>query len=132
MRKIPLTRVYSWTKYRFWFWYSPFLCCSVWWFYMEMVVVITKPIFKIRNPAMSEYCIGLFCSLFLCLCIRISTLPPSYIFCVSPRSELGFPTPYSVLCFMLNELRWYVIVCFVDIDGIVELHCLNFCIVIKR
>jgi hypothetical protein len=27
---------------------------------------------------------------------------------------------------MFNDLRWEVIVCFIDIGGIVDHHCLNF------
>jgi hypothetical protein len=30
--------------------------------------------------------------------------------------------------FVFSELRWQVIVCFIDIDGIVDHHCLNFLI----
>ena len=34
------------------------------------------------------------------------------------------------LIFVFNELRWEVIVCFVDIGGIVDHHCLNFLFII--
>ena len=40
--------------------------------------------------------------------------------------EPEFPTSYVVVFFMFNELRWDVIVHFVDIGGIVHHHCLNF------
>ena len=41
-----------------------------------------------------------------------------------------FPRPYAIMplsfFFVFNGLRWEVVVCFVDIGGIVVLHCLNF------
>jgi hypothetical protein len=33
---------------------------------------------------------------------------------------------------MFNDLRWEVIVAFVDIGGIVDHHCLNFLFIIKN
>ena len=46
------------------------------------------------------------------------------------KSGPGFPTSYDV-GFVFSELRWEVIVRFVDIDGIVDHHCLN-CLFIKE
>ena len=51
--------------------------------------------------------------------------------CVCPMPGLGFPTSYVVVFFMFNNLRWYVIVRFVDIGGIVDHQCLN-CLFIKH
>jgi hypothetical protein len=82
-----------------------------------------QAIIKGRKHTTSDYCIRLFSSSSFTL--------PRHIFCASPRSELEFPTSYRVFSFMFNELRWEVVVCFVDIDGIVEHHSLNFRIVIK-
>ena len=47
-------------------------------------------------------------------------------FCVCPKHEPGFPTSNIVVSFLFNELRWELIVGFVDIDGIVDHHCLSF------
>jgi len=37
-----------------------------------------------------------------------------------------FPTSYVVIIVLFNELRWELIVTFVDIGGIVDHYCLNF------
>ena len=52
------------------------------------------------------------------------TLPRFY---AGPKPGPGFPTSYVVVFFvyMFNELRWEVIVWFVDISEIVNHHCLN-------
>jgi len=47
-------------------------------------------------------------------------------FCDCPKSELGFPFANVVVLFMLNELRREVVVCFLDIGGIVLHNCLIF------
>ena len=39
------------------------------------------------------------------------------------KSKPVFPTHYVM--FMFNGFRWVVVVCFVDISGIVDHHCLN-------
>jgi hypothetical protein len=39
--------------------------------------------------------------------------------------RLGFPTSYFVVFFMVNELKWEVVVHFVDIGGIIDYHCSN-------
>ena len=44
-------------------------------------------------------------------------------FCNCPKMGHGFPTSYVKVFFMFNDLRWEVIVCFVDI---VDHHRLNF------
>ena len=46
-------------------------------------------------------------------------------FCSLPKPEHGLPSS-DVVLFMFNGLVWEVVVCFVDIDGIVDHHCLNF------
>jgi hypothetical protein len=50
-----------------------------------------------------------------------------HIFVSDPRQDLDFPTSYVVVFFflMFKELRWEVIVRFVDIGEIVDHHCLN-------
>ena len=47
------------------------------------------------------------------------TLPP---FCACAKPGSGCPMLYLVVMLMFNELRWEVIVCFVDIGGIVEVR----------
>jgi hypothetical protein len=39
---------------------------------------------------------------------------------------------YIVVFFKFNCLRWEVIVRFIDIDGIVDIHCLNFLFIIWK
>ena len=51
------------------------------------------------------------------------TPPP---FCACPKSGPGFTTSYVMVFFVFSELRWEVILHFVDIVGIVNHHCLNF------
>jgi hypothetical protein len=51
------------------------------------------------------------------------TPPP---FCACPKPGPGFTTAYVMVFFVFSELRWVVIVHFVDIVGIVNHHCLNF------
>ena len=51
-------------------------------------------------------------------------------FCVCPEPALGFPMSYVMVFFMFNELRWDMIVHFVDIGGIVYYYCLNFLFII--
>jgi hypothetical protein len=43
-----------------------------------------------------------------------------------PMPGSGFPMPYVMVFYMSNDWRGGVVVCFVDIDRIVENHCLNF------
>jgi hypothetical protein len=50
----------------------------------------------------------------------LKTLP---YFCACPKPGPGYPTSYVMVFLMFIELRWEVIVCFVDIVGIVDLHC---------
>ena len=58
--------------------------------------------------------------------IKISTY--SYIFVSGPsQGDLDF-----VVFLMFSELRWKVIVHFVDIDGIYYHHCLNFLFIIDQ
>jgi hypothetical protein len=52
-----------------------------------------------------------------------STLPH---FCACPKPGPGLPTSYVVVFVVLNDLRWEVIIHFVDIGGIADHHCLNF------
>jgi hypothetical protein len=55
------------------------------------------------------------------------------IFCACLKARPGYPTSYVlvVFFFMLNELRWEVIVRLVDISWIVDHHCLNFLFTFK-
>ena len=48
-------------------------------------------------------------------------------FCAYPKPGSGFPTSYVVVFFFffINKLRCEVIVCFVDIGGIVDYLCLK-------
>ena len=50
-------------------------------------------------------------------------IPVTFLFPSQP--EHGLPSS-DVVLFMFNGLVWEVVVCFVDIDGIVDHHCLNF------
>jgi len=43
-------------------------------------------------------------------------------FCVCPKPGPRFPTSYVVAFFCFHDMRWEVIVCFVDIGGH---HCIN-------
>ena len=58
-----------------------------------------------------------------------SLTPPHFYACSKPGS--GFPTSYVMAFFCSNYLRREVIVCFVDIGGIVDHHCLNFLFITK-
>ena len=49
-----------------------------------------------------------------------SLIPPHNYVC--PKQGLGFPTSYIVVFFMFNDLRWEVIVRFIDICRIVDYH----------
>ena len=51
------------------------------------------------------------------------TPPP---FCACPKPGPGFTTSYVMVFLVFSELRWEVIVHFVDIVGIVNHHCLNY------
>jgi hypothetical protein len=49
-----------------------------------------------------------------------------YFFCACLTPGPWFPMSYVVVFFlMFNDLRWGVAVCFVDIGGIIDHHCLN-------
>ena len=48
------------------------------------------------------------------------------IFCVCPKTEPGLPIPYVMVYLLSNDLRWEVIVHFVDIVEIIDHHCWNF------
>jgi hypothetical protein len=52
--------------------------------------------------------------------IPLTGLTQSY-FCACPKSKPVHPTSY-VMVFVFRELRWKVIVCFVDIGGTVDHH----------
>ena len=47
-------------------------------------------------------------------------------FCTCPQQGPWFPMSCVMVLFVFSELRWEVIVHFVDIDGIIDHHCLNF------
>ena len=51
------------------------------------------------------------------------TPPP---LCACPKPGPGFTTSSVMVFFVFSELRWEVILHFVDIVGIVNHHCLNF------
>jgi hypothetical protein len=38
----------------------------------------------------------------------------------------GFLMSYAMIFLMFNDLMWELFICFVDIGGIVDQHCLNF------
>ena len=61
--------------------------------------------------------------------ICLNGLPQPH-FCACPKPRSGFLTSYVVVFLMFNDLRLEVIVCFVDIGGIVYRHCLNFLFII--
>ena len=50
--------------------------------------------------------------------------PATFVCCTKPGYE--FPTSYIVVIFVFSELGTEVIVCFVDIGGIIDHHCLIF------
>jgi hypothetical protein len=57
----------------------------------------------------------------------INQLNPATFVCACLTSGPVFPTSYMLWCFFVfSELRWEVIVYFVDIGGIVDHHWLNF------
>ena len=47
-----------------------------------------------------------------------------------PSQDLDFQHHMSCLFLVFSERRWKVFVCFVDIGGIVDHHCLNFLFII--
>jgi hypothetical protein len=51
-------------------------------------------------------------------------MPPYFCACLTPRP--GFPTSYVVIIFMLNDLSWEVIFCFVDFDIVEIFKFFNF------
>ena len=55
-------------------------------------------------------------------------------FCVCPKLKPGpgFPTSYVVIFFVFNCLSRDVIVCFVDIGGIVDQYCLKFLFIMQK
>ena len=55
----------------------------------------------------------------------IIQLNPATFLCLS-EARTGFPLSYVVVLFVFNDLVWEVIVCFVDIGGIVYHHWVNF------
>jgi hypothetical protein len=48
-----------------------------------------------------------------------------------PKSGPEFPMPYVMVFFMFNDLWLEAIVYYVDIDGIVDHHCLSFYFIIQ-
>ena len=54
------------------------------------------------------------------------SIQPRHILCFVPSKNLDFQRHLSWSLFMVNELRWEVIVHSVDIDGVVDHHCINF------
>ena len=63
--------------------------------------------------------------------IPLTGLTPPH-FCGCPNPGYGFPTPYVVFFYV----QWFevrgVVVCFVDIDGIVDHHCLTLLFIIQH
>ena len=51
--------------------------------------------------------------------------------CACPKSGPEFPMPYVMVLFMFNDLWLEAIVYYVDIDGIVDHHCLSFYFIIQ-
>ena len=86
-------------------------------------------------------CISLLLFVYICISCedpiikmgRFVILIPSLIpphFCACPKQGSGFSTSHVMVFFMFNDLRWEVIVRFIDIGGIVDYHCLDFLIII--
>ena len=50
---------------------------------------------------------------------------PLPLLCAFPNPGAGFPMAYVMVFSMFNELRQELIVHFVDIDGIIDHHCLK-------
>jgi hypothetical protein len=57
---------------------------------------------------------------------------PHHFFAPTPSYDLGNPTTYIMVFCMLNNLRYEVIVCFVDFGGIVHYHFYIFIQYVKR
>ena len=59
---------------------------------------------------------------------NVLTLPQV---CACPNSELKFPSAYVMVFFVLTDLKQEleVVVHFVVIGGIVDLHCINFLLI---
>ena len=62
-----------------------------------------------------------------CPCTSL-TLP--YL-CACPKPGPGFPPSYVMVFLMFNDLKSEVIVCFVDVGKIVDLHCLKFLFILS-
>ena len=59
--------------------------------------------------------------------IPLIDLTPPYLY-ACPKIVPGFPTKYGI--FVLSELRWDMSIRFVDINGIVDHHSLNYSFII--
>ena len=66
-------------------------------------------------------------------CASINQSNPA-IFYTCPKPGPGFPSPYVVvfLCVQWVQLRWEVIVHFIDIGGIDDHHCLKILFIINK
>ena len=65
--------------------------------------------------------------------VRLSSVPNkknTNIICVCSKPGPRFPMPYVMVFLMFNGLMLEVVVCFVDIGGIADRHCLNFLFII--
>ena len=107
--------------------YCPCLCCYLFLWYMYYVVFLNSSQFV-------QVC----CCLFIYVLpwrsnyqergvwIPLTGLTLPHI-CACPMPGPGFLMSYVVILLMFSELRWEVIVHFVDIGGIIDHHsCLNF------
>ena len=47
-------------------------------------------------------------------------------FLVCPKPGPGIPSAYTVIFFVINDLKWEVFIRFVDIGGIVDHYHINF------
>ena len=69
-----------------------------------------------------------FCVLLRYIPLAGLTLPHA---CAFPKPGPGFPTSYVVVFFVFIELKWEVVVRFVDIGGIIDHHYLHFLFIIR-
>ena len=63
--------------------------------------------------------------------IPLIDITPPHL-CTCPKPWHGFPRSYFVVVFVFSDIRWKVIVSFVDIGGIVDHQCLNFLFIIGQ
>ena len=103
--------------------------------FLQLLTILSMYLILNLYPAIVLFMLSLFlwCTNVVCGHFewKINRFIPTTDLCLS-LPGLGFKTPYGVVSFVVfyhHDLRWKLVVRFVDVGGVVDHHCLNFLLI---